>query len=228
MDYRTILKSQLEQRKIINPRFSMRSLAHKIELSPSKLSEIMQGRKALSTKRAAIIADKLGLQGTEREIFVLSTVIDGEGTSEAKAKMKSLMAEFNGQRTSQRNAWYFGAVKALQEEGLDPKDFAKDLGLTELQIENAQRFLKRIKRYYPDRERVSFEPASLLTRLQDEVLSQAGDHNIEFIFLNDTDAAEMDREIKSVLRKYRLKSNKKTKRDLRWVYFTHFRLTKKG
>jgi hypothetical protein len=40
MDYRSILKNQLEQRKIINPRFSMRSLAQKIELSPSKLSEI--------------------------------------------------------------------------------------------------------------------------------------------------------------------------------------------
>ncbi len=227
MDYRTILKKQLDQRKVINPRFSMRSLAKKIELSPSKLSEIMQGRKSLSSKRAVIIAEKLGLRDLEREIFILSAVAEGEKYPEAKTKMKTLVAEFNGQRTLQRNAWYFGAVKAIEEEGLDPKYFAEALGLTELQIENAQRFLKRIKRYYPDREQISFEPTSILTRLQDDVLSRAEDHNIDFIFLNDSDAAEMEREIQSVLRKFRIKSSKKTDRDLRWVYFTQFRLSRK-
>lgn len=205
----------------------MRSLAQKIELSPSKLSEIMHGRKHLSPKRATIIADKLGLRDIEREIFILSTVAEGNKSIEAKSKMKSLIAEFNGQRTSQRNAWYFGAVKAIQETGLNPSDFADELGLTDLQIENAHRFLKRIKRYYPDRERISFEPASLLTRLQDDVLSRAGDHNVEFIFLSDSEASEMEREVQSVMRKYRIKSNKNSKQDLRWVYFTQFRLSRK-
>lgn len=202
----------------------MRSMAQKIELSPSKLSEIMQGRKNLSSKRAAVIADKLGLRDMEREIFILSTV---EDSAEAKAKMKNLIAEFNGQRTLQRNAWYFGAVKAIQDEGLDPAEFADDLGLTPLQIENAQRFLKRIKRYHPERERISFEPTSLLTRLQDDVLSRAEDHNVEFLFLNDKEVGEMEREIQSVLHKYRIRSRQQKDRELRWTYFTQFRLTKK-
>lgn len=226
MDYRTILKKQLAQRKLINSRFSMRSLAQKIELSPSKLSEIMRGSKSLSVKRAEIIADKLGLRKSEREIFVLSTLVENEGSPEAKTKLKNLIAELNGQKTAQKNAWYFGAVKALEDEGLVPKDFIEELGLTELQVENAQRFLRRIRRFHPERERVSFEPASLLVRLQDDVLSQEKDPNLEFVFLNEEDAGALEQDIRGLLRKYRLKS-KKTARSLRMVYFTQFEITKK-
>lgn len=174
-----------------------------------------------------MIADKLGLRDVEREIFILSTAIKDADSAEVKAKMKKLIAEFHGQRTAQRNAWYFGAVKAIQEEGLDPKDFTEELGLTELQVENAQRFLKRIKKYHPDREQLSFEPTSLLNRLQDDILSRAEDHSVEFIFMNDNDATEMEKEIQSVLHKYRVKSTKQNHRELRWVHFTQFPLSKK-
>jgi transcriptional regulator with XRE-family HTH domain len=227
MDYRTILKKQLEQRKLINPRFSMRSLAMKIELSASKLSEVIQGKKSLSTKRAEMIADKLGLRDLEREIFVMSTAIGADATSESKAKLKSLITEFNGQKTTQKNAWYFGAVKSIQEEGLEAEKFADELGLTELQIENAQRFLKRIKHLHPERERISFEPTSLLIKLQDDILSQEKDHGLEFMFLSDADAAEMEREVQSTLRKFRLKSSKRAEKKLRMVYFTQFKLSGK-
>lgn len=228
MNYRSILKNQLNQRKLINPRFSLRSLAQKIELSPSKLSEILNGRVALSSKRATIIADKLGLKGKEREIFVLSTLIEDDSKKEAAAKLKILVDEYNSERTAQRNAWYFGAVKATEEKKFDPSEVADALGLTSLQVENAQRFLKRIKRFHPDRKRLSFEATSVISRLQDELLSNAGDHHLEFIFLDESDATEMEQEIESVIRRFKMKAKKPALKDLRWIYFTQFRLTKRG
>ena len=225
MDYRAILRNQLHLRKVINPRFSMRSLALKIALSPSKLSEVLQGKKSLSPKRATIVAERLGLRDTEKEIFVLSTMAN---SAEAKSKLKRLIGELNGQQTLQKNAWYFGAIKTVEEQGLDPREFADDLGLTLLQVENAQRFLRRIRRYHPERERLSFEPASLLDRLQDAVLSNASKPSVEFLFLNKSDAAEIERDIQAVLYKYKVKSKGPNASDLYWTCFTQFALTKKG
>ncbi len=228
MDYRVILKNQLAMRKLVNSKFSLRSLAAKIELSPSKLSEVISGKKSLSAKRSEIIADKLGLRDLEREIFTLSAELEhGELNSATHAKLKLILAEHNNQKSCQHNAWYFGAVKAIHEEALDPMSFCENLVLTPLQIENAMRFIKRMARHYPERTKLSYEPTSVLKKLQDELLARSTDLNISFLFLTDADATAMEQDIQRIMRKYRLKSASKPQRKLRWTYFTQFSLTKK-
>ena len=68
-DFKSILTEVLEQRCAKNPRYSLRSFARDLGLSPSRLSDVLKGRYGLSRAAASEIAVKLGLSESERERF---------------------------------------------------------------------------------------------------------------------------------------------------------------
>lgn len=231
MDYRTILKSQLQRRQELNPKYSLRAFAKKLEISPSKISELLSGKKKLSSKRAEIIANRLGLIGKERELFILSTQVESATKSTdkdgLKNKMRELAEQINAGKTAQRNAWYFGAVNALEAQGHDGKDFESDLDLTPLQIENAKRFRKRIRRLFPERQEISIEPLSILRKLEEEhVVETGGNLNADFVFLTREQIAELEGQIKSMILVYKSK-NKPSSHNLCMVHWGILNLIKK-
>lgn len=188
--YQAYLKDNFTRRLRMNPRYSLRAYAKLLDLSPSKLSEILAGKKGLGPERAEKVCDKLKLAGVDREIFLLSVSSQHSRLKnervDAKAKLKELVAarRVEGERTTQRNAWYFGAVKTTKESGLDPERLARPAGLTSLQIENADRYHQRSARFHPHRRVISYEPMSVVKKIGDDFASGALDSiEAEFAFL---------------------------------------------
>jgi len=71
-DHLSILQSELQIRRQRNPAYSLRSFGRDLGIAPSALSNLLSGKKGLSEKKAASIAQKIGLRETEQELFLLS------------------------------------------------------------------------------------------------------------------------------------------------------------
>jgi uncharacterized protein (TIGR02147 family) len=61
IEIQNLIRSNLDQIKIKNPGFSLRAYAKKLELSPSALSEILNGKRKISGKMAARIIERMNL-----------------------------------------------------------------------------------------------------------------------------------------------------------------------
>lgn len=68
-NYRERLKEEFENRRRRNARYSLRAFARDIQISPSRLSEVLSGRHGLSRSSAAIITKRLGYSKDEAEHF---------------------------------------------------------------------------------------------------------------------------------------------------------------
>ncbi len=71
-EYRLILKSKLESRKIKNKRYSLRAFARDLDIDASYLAKINSGKVLLSVDLAAQIANKLNLSQDKYTQFILS------------------------------------------------------------------------------------------------------------------------------------------------------------
>lgn len=68
-DYRNVLKRELEKRCQAMPRYSLRAFARDLQLSPSRLSEVLAGKQGLSGESALRVAGAIGLSAQESELF---------------------------------------------------------------------------------------------------------------------------------------------------------------
>jgi uncharacterized protein (TIGR02147 family) len=69
-DFRSVLRQELVQRTKSNPRYTLRTFAKYLELSPATLSSVLNGKRKLSIKRARRIAQQLDLSPREEKTFV--------------------------------------------------------------------------------------------------------------------------------------------------------------
>jgi uncharacterized protein (TIGR02147 family) len=129
-DYREILRDQLNHRIESNPRYSLRAFARDLGLSPSRLSEILNGKQGLSRASAQKIAGRMGFSFDETNRFcdlVESLHARSRLSQEvAKARLQKYQAE-QSHRTLQLDAfrvvsdWYHFAILCLIElDGFDP------------------------------------------------------------------------------------------------------------
>lgn len=231
MDYREILKYQLKQRQEMNPKYSLRAFAKKLSLSPSKVSEVLSGKKRLSVERVEEIAGVLNLSSTEKELFILSARIESSSKKIDREEMlkhiHELSSQINARRTTQRNAWYFGAIKVLEDAGYDANLLQKLLGITSLQVESAMRFIKRVNKLYPERKVISIEPMSVLRKLEEHFYSDANRAiETEFMMLSSSDQEELERKIKGVIKAFKLKSKNAAPENLKMIYWGCLKLNK--
>lgn len=84
-DYRDILKSLLEERKALNPSYSLRAFSRDIGISSSRLSQVLKGTYGFSGKAAKQIAEKLNLNSKEADYFC-NLVESSHAKSEQKRK----------------------------------------------------------------------------------------------------------------------------------------------
>lgn len=70
--FRMLLQNALESRSAKNPRYSLRSFARDLGISPQRLSDIIRGRYGLSAIQAQVLATRLGLSENDRRRFVCS------------------------------------------------------------------------------------------------------------------------------------------------------------
>jgi uncharacterized protein (TIGR02147 family) len=64
-----ILQEHLSERIAANSGYSLRAFARDLEISPQQLSNVMNGRKGLSEKMAAQIAERLGYNTSQKNMF---------------------------------------------------------------------------------------------------------------------------------------------------------------
>ncbi|OFZ31114.1 MAG: hypothetical protein A2622_00485 [Bdellovibrionales bacterium RIFCSPHIGHO2_01_FULL_40_29] len=69
IDYRSILNEILHERTAVNASYSLRSYARDLKVSPSTLSEVLNGKKGLSPKLASSLAIRLKLPDWEQKYF---------------------------------------------------------------------------------------------------------------------------------------------------------------
>jgi len=91
-DYRLVLKAELERRRSRNASYSLRAFARDLELSPSRLSRVLNGKEALSRPRAERIGGKLGFQKDQIELFCDLVDVEHASTESEQALARARVA----------------------------------------------------------------------------------------------------------------------------------------
>ncbi len=69
LNYKNYLRDLLNEKIQLNPRYSLRAFARDLDIAPSLLSELLNGKHGLSEKVAKRIAKNLGLSFNEIQVF---------------------------------------------------------------------------------------------------------------------------------------------------------------
>lgn len=154
-----LLKDALSERMGSNPRYSLRAFARDLMISPQQLSNVMNGRKGLGPKAAALVADRLGLSKSEREHFcALAQSLHGRSkVSRRLAEAKLAVLQHQAETTHHLGIdtfrvisdWHhFGIVELLKLPGggnLCVADISKKLGISRLETTMSLERLQKLE-----------------------------------------------------------------------------------
>lgn len=85
-----VLRAQFMQRQQKNERFSLRAFAYLLELHPSALSRILNGKQEISVKSCLTVFKKLHIVEALREQFIESVVCEKTDTLTCRLKDKEM------------------------------------------------------------------------------------------------------------------------------------------
>lgn len=120
--YRDILNQAYIDRSSLNTSYSMRSFARDLAVSPSTLSEVINGKKGISPKRASEFAKKLKLPEWQIQFFC-----DLVSAEHAKSPNKRNEAKYRLENLKQENT-----VKILNQSAIRALTSWIDLAILEL------------------------------------------------------------------------------------------------
>jgi len=142
--FRDQIKTELAKRLERNPRYSLRSFAKAIGISPGTLSQVLSGNKIPSTKLARKLIDSLDLNPSEQKAFMVSLA-----GAQQKRNLQRLAPVFAKYTEPQINGefrdvsldlfriiadWYHYAILELsltEDFCPEPSWIAKELGIRE-------------------------------------------------------------------------------------------------
>lgn len=145
-----------------NPAYSLRAFARKLELSPSSLSEILNGKRKLSRSIASRISDRLSLDPQERADFL--------GRDKSTRYTQLSMDQFH----AIADWWHYGVLSLMNTQEFKPRAawMAKRLGLPKNVIADAWTRLERLGLIVRD-ETGAFRRGQPAYRTTDDVASPA-------------------------------------------------------
>lgn len=123
LKFTDFIKNKFEQRKLGNNSYSLRAFARDLDISVSRLSEILSGKGSLSNQTAQKLARNLKLERKEQEIFISLVNLNNASSK----KNKKLAAELisNLKNTNQASIslesfnlvseWYYFAILSVME-----------------------------------------------------------------------------------------------------------------
>jgi uncharacterized protein (TIGR02147 family) len=121
--YVTVLIAALEGKKKINPRYSLRSFAHYLEIDSSSLSSVLKVKRALPIGRVLDIIAKLGLDDEKKKLFINS--VETEHTRLHKISgsnlSKTTLQVDNDAQMRIMLGWEYLAIYALLATADEPK-----------------------------------------------------------------------------------------------------------
>lgn len=120
-DYLDILRKEFDARKSGNQSYSLRAFARDLELSPSRLSEVLSNKSGLSEKTAQKVAQKIRLSPSETKLFV--ELVNKKHARSSKARQNAneyLESNFNKNSISLDgfkviSDWYYFAILSVME-----------------------------------------------------------------------------------------------------------------
>lgn len=153
----TILMKHYENILDKNPKFSLRAYAKKLDVSPSMLSEVINGRKRISLSMANKISQSLNFSKKEDEYFRLiaekETCKSIERKSEIEEKIltltksKNLSIDLNVDSFSLiKESYHFAILELLTLKNLkfDINELSRKLDITPIQFKLGLERLKRL------------------------------------------------------------------------------------
>lgn len=155
-DYRDVLKEYLSRRCEHNPRYSLRALARDLQMSPSRLSEALNGKAGISAASARKITERLGLGNQESQYFYLLVQKEHARCRHIRKKAAEEIEGFTGISKKARinldqfqvvAEWYHMAIlECFSLPDFEPKLewFAKKLDLPLMTVEQAFKRLFRV------------------------------------------------------------------------------------
>lgn len=155
--YRSYLRSVLADRKQKNPAYSMRAFAKQLGITQSAVSQILAGKKNLSSATAHEIAARLGLPETDAEIFTLLVQMNAAKSPTLKESVLRKLNQLKPGAPVQElsldffrviSDWYHLALRNMVEiDGVDmsPRAAAKRLGISAIEVEAALERLLRLE-----------------------------------------------------------------------------------
>ncbi|HWU44170.1 MAG TPA: DUF4423 domain-containing protein [Bdellovibrio sp.] len=153
-DYREWLKAELVRRQRMNPRYSLRSFAQNLNLSPAFLSKVLNRQKNLSIESALEISEKLDFSETEKQMFchwvAKTSVGDAFAQIFPQRSQGATEAAVNLELESFQiiSDWYHFAIRELVEtKGFkeDPAWISARLGIAKEEATSALERLARLK-----------------------------------------------------------------------------------
>lgn len=133
------LRMKLEESKLRNPNWSMRAFAQKLGMSSGALSEILQGKRALSIKSRQKIIQKLNLSPSEQRVLLGDQLKPIKTTAHAftlSADAFHLISDW----------WHFAILNLLKTKDFQPRLswIADRVGLPKATAELAWKRLLRL------------------------------------------------------------------------------------
>jgi uncharacterized protein (TIGR02147 family) len=160
--YRDILKIELADRLSNNPAYSLRALARHMGVSPSLLSDVLKGKKGISSGRAFEVGQALRFDGMKLDYFVTLVQIEETKSPQRKAELLEKLNSLDPKRRVQDISldvfkviydWYHLAILELTTTTgfkLTASTAAKKLNITELEADTAIQRLLRLELLKPD------------------------------------------------------------------------------
>jgi uncharacterized protein (TIGR02147 family) len=129
-----LLLEELQRRKTHNPRYSLRSFAKHLGISPGHLSSLISGKKSLTVRQASLIANRLKLSPAKKQklLDAVAPVLQSQGTLDMRQLQEDEFALIS--------EWYHLAILSLArlpKVNLQARSIARRLGITEAQTESA-------------------------------------------------------------------------------------------
>jgi uncharacterized protein (TIGR02147 family) len=152
-----ILNEILSERKASNASYSLRAFARDLDLSATQLSNVINGHRGLSPKKAVIVAEKLSLDDRQKEWFYESLRAKFSPSKTQRLKAQSKVNELQSEPKAKFldldlfkvvSNWYHFALLELIKISVKEKNqisfFSKKLGISEIEIELALGRLERL------------------------------------------------------------------------------------
>jgi uncharacterized protein (TIGR02147 family) len=155
-DYRGTLRESFASRARHNPRYSLRAFARDLGIAPSRLSDVLSGKRGLSRRNAEKVSAKLGLSQAERARFhdEVDSLHARSGVLRTVAKIKLERRDRDeSYRTIQEDSfraisdWYHLAIlEAFELRGFraDPAWLGRVFGISEVEARLALERLERL------------------------------------------------------------------------------------
>lgn len=161
LDPRAYLREELEMRKQRRPQYSLRAFARDLEMSPSYLSEFLNGHQGMSKDRCIGISRKINLSEEQAQHFwdlIESEFGRGMATRNSALHRVNLRSESNESRISVErfkyiSDWYhLPLIELIDLKGqvLLLEDMEKILGVSRQELELALQRLQTLDVIEPD------------------------------------------------------------------------------